>query len=358
MPSDVYYHPVDSDTRPEEIKQITKRLLDTLIEKEGITLQQKIPLKVHSGEKGNVTFLKPETFDGIIDYLEERDIESCFIETSVLYGGKRFKKELHQQTAESHGFTRLPIVFADGDHGEDFAEVEIDQKNFKTFKVGRAFQDYDQMLVLAHFKGHMLAGFGGAIKQLSMGCAAKGGKLAMHTGEKPRLKSRKCKQCNLCQTRCNVDALVIGKKSYIDHGKCVGCGACMAICPEQAITPLSIKAVLKALGIGNPFLEKLVEGAFAAQKDKRNIYVNFAMNITRGCDCEGRRMKPIMDDIGIFVSSDPVAIDKACSDRVQDRGKKFRGQKTFDYAERIGLGSATYSLHDLSSAPMSPSLQA
>ena len=350
MPSDVYYHAVDSDTDLEEIKRITKQLLHTLIEEEGITLRREIPLKVHFGEKGNVTFLKPENFDGIIDYLQERDIESCFIETSVLYGGKRFKKELHQETAKSHGFTRLPIIFADGDHGEDYAEVEIDKKHFETFKVGRAFLDYDQMLVLAHFKGHMLAGFGGAIKQLSMGCAAKGGKLAMHTGEKPRLKGRKCKQCNLCTTRCNEDALVIGKKSYIDHNKCVGCGACMAICPHKAITPFSIKAILKAVGIGNPFLEKLVEGAFAAQKDKQNIYVNFAMNITRGCDCEGRKMKPIMDDVGIFISTDPVAIDKACCDMVRARGKRFRGQRTFDYAERIGLGSATYRLHELSSA--------
>ena len=97
MPSDVYYHAVDSDTDLEEIKRITKQLLHTLIEEEGITLRREIPLKVHFGEKGNVTFLKPENFDGIIDYLQERDIESCFIETSVLYGGKRFKKELDER---------------------------------------------------------------------------------------------------------------------------------------------------------------------------------------------------------------------------------------------------------------------
>jgi uncharacterized protein len=214
-------------------------------------------------------------------------------------------------------------------------------------KIGRAFLDYDQMLVLSHFKGHIFAGFGGAIKQLSMGCASKGGKLAMHMGVKPRIRSRKCNQCKLCTTRCNENALVIGKKSYIDHDKCVGCGGCVAACPHGAITILSLRGVLRTFGIGNPFIEKLVEGALAAQKGKCNIYMNFAMNITRGCDCEGRKMKPIMDDVGIFISSDPVAIDKACCDMIRAKGRRFRGQKTFAYAETIGLGSANYTLHDL-----------
>ena len=280
-PSNVYYREVDSTTDVEEIKRITRRLLDTFVEKERISLQKKIPLKVHFGERGNATFLKPENYDGIIDYLLEREIDPCFIETSVLYGGQRFKRESHDQIAKNHGFTRIPIVFADGEGGESYAEVDIRQKHFKTFKVGRAFLDYDQMLVLAHFKGHMLAGFGGAIKQLSMGCASKGGKLAMHMGVKPRIRSRKCKQCKSCTKRCNEDALVIGKKSYIDHRKCVGCGGCLAACPHRAITVLSLIGILKAIGIGNPFLEKLAEGAFAAQKGKRNIYINFAMNITR-----------------------------------------------------------------------------
>jgi uncharacterized protein len=201
--------------------------------------------------------------------------------------------------------------------------------------------------VLAHFKGHVLAGFGGAIKQLAMGFASKGGKLAMHMGRKPKLKNRKCQKCEKCKTRCAVDALVIGEKSYIDHSKCVACGACMAICPHGAITIITIGGVLKFLGVGNPFLEKLVEGAYAAQKGRRNLYINFALSITRGCDCEPRKMKPVLDDFGIFASTDPVAIDKACWDAAATRGKKFRGRKTFAYAERIGLGSSEYVLHEI-----------
>jgi hypothetical protein len=151
----------------------------------------------------------------------------------------------------------------------------------------------------------------------------------------------------VCKTRCNEDALLIGKKSRIDQSKCVGCGACMAICPHHAISIFTVKSILKALGVGNPFLEKLAEGAYAAQKGKKNIYLNYAMKITAGCDCEARVMKPLMDDFGIFISTDPVAVDKACWDMARERGKKFRGSKVFPYAESIGLGSAKYRLHEL-----------
>ncbi len=354
--SNVYYQRIDAHTSTEEIQIITRNLLNTLIEKEKVELEQTIPLKVHFGESGNVTFLKSENYRGVIDFLKEKEIDSSYIETSVLYGGTRFKKELHEQTAKKHGFTELPIIFADGDHGENFAEVEINKKHFKTFKVGKAFLDYKQLIVLAHFKGHRMAGFGGAMKQLSMGCAAKGGKMAMHMGEKPHIISRKCKQCNLCKSRCNEDALHIGeikegrgstKRSWIDKDKCVGCGACVAICPHGAVSIISLKSVMKFLGIGNPFLEKVVEGAFAAQKGKKNIYINFAMNITPGCDCEGKKMKILMDDFGIFISTDPVAIDRACYDMTKERGRTFKGFKQFAYAEKIGLGSTEYRLIEI-----------
>lgn len=337
---------MNSITKVNEVKEITKELLDIIISKEDIQLENRIPLKVHFGEKGNITYIKPENFEGVIDFLKEKNIETSFIETSTLYGGQRYKKDLHIKIAKEHGFTQIPIIIADGEQGESFAEVEINKKNFKSCKIGKAFLDYNQLIVLAHFKGHMFAGFGGAIKQLSMGHAAKGGKLAMHMGIKPKISNRKCKKCNLCETRCNENAITIEKdgKSFIDHEKCVGCGACYAICPHKAISIISIKSILRMIGIGNPFKEKLVEHAYAAAKDKKNIYINFAMNITSKCDCEPKKLKIIMDDIGIFISTDPVAIDKACYDLVEEKGKKFRGFKQFAYAEKIGLGSTKYEL--------------
>ncbi len=342
--SKVYWKRINNNTSVEEVQQISVTLMDRIVKDENIELEKTVPLKVHFGEKGNQTFIRSENYLGIIDYLKERDIETSYMETSVMYGGQRHKRDLHIKTAQEHGFTQLPIVIADGEQGEAFTEVKIDKNHFTTCKIGKEFEKYRQMVVISHFKGHMLAGFGGAIKQLSMGMASKGGKLAMHMGIKPHIVSRKCKHCNLCMTRCNENAITIGKKSFIDHDKCVGCGACVSICPHKAVSIMSVKGIMRMFGIGNPFQEKLVEYAYAAAKDKDFIYMNFAMNITAGCDCEPRKMKPLMEDLGIFVSTDPVAIDKACHVMIKEKGKKFRGSKQFEYAESIGLGSADYEL--------------
>lgn len=345
--SNVYYKKVDAETTVEEVQEITRQLLAAIIEKEEIELERKVPLKVHFGEKGNTTFIKSENYEGIIDFLEERDIETCYMETSVMYGGQRYKKDLHLKTAREHGFTQIPIIIADGEQGEAFAEVEINQHHFKTCKIGKEFLDYDQLIVLSHFKGHMMAGFGGAIKQLSMGHASKGGKLAMHMGIKPKIVNRKCKKCNLCMTRCNEDAITIGKKSSIDHEKCVGCGACVAICPTKAVSIMSVKGISNFLLQGKKFREKLVEYAYAAQKGKKNIYINLAMNVTKGCDCEPKQMDPIMEDFGIFISTDPVAIDQVCLDMAKERGKTFKGSEQLLYAEKMNFGSTHYTLQQI-----------
>lgn len=345
--ANVYYIKTNTNSTVENIQAITRKLLSTIIEKEKIEQEKTIPLKVHFGEKGNQTFIKPENYQGIIDFLNEQKITTSYIETSVLYGGQRHKAELHLKTALSHGFTQLPIIFADGKQGEAFAEVEINKKHFKTCKIGREFLNYKQVIVLSHFKGHQMAGFGGAVKQLSMGYASKGGKLAMHMGVKPKLKNNKCKQCNLCQKRCNENAITIGKKSFIDYEKCVGCGACVSACPHKAITIMTLKGIANAVWQGKAFKEKLVEYAYAAQLNRKNIYINFAMNITRGCDCEPRKMKSLIDDLGILISTDAVAIDRACYDLAKQKGKAFKGLSQLSYAESIGLGTQKYNLIEI-----------
>ena len=344
--SDVYFKKINSNTPVTEIQKITKELLKAIVSKENIELQKIVPLKVHLGEQKNITFLKSDNYEGIIDYLKQSSIETCYMETSVLYGGYRNSREAHKKTAEKHGFNQIPVVFADGEHGELYSEVKIDKNYFTTCKLGKEFDSYSQYIVLSHFKGHILAGFGGAIKQLSMGFASKGGKLAMHMGIKPKIMKWKCKKCNLCQTRCAENAITIGKSPFIDHNKCVGCGACISICPHKAIAKHTLKGIFNLLQ-GKKFREKLAEYAYAAHTGRKNIYINFAMNITKGCDCEPRKMKPIMDDFGIYISTDPVAIDSACYDAVKERGKAFRGHAQLSYAESIGLGSTKYNLIEL-----------
>ena len=343
--ANVYFIPVDHEPGAEKLSAIGRKLLEILIEKEGVALEREIPLKLHFGERGNFTFLKPETYDGIIDFLDEKEIKSAFTETSVLYGGERFNAEKHSALALSHGFKRLPVVIADGAKGEDAVQVPVDLKHFKSVSIAAGLAKYEQILVLSHFKGHMLAGFGGAIKQLSMGFGSKGGKMAMHLGVKPRIMGFLCKKCGLCQKRCQVQAISnAGGKFKIDRSKCIGCGACFSICPRHAVSIFSVGGFWNALFKGKFFREKLVEYACGAAKNKKHIYISFAVNITRGCDCEPHPMPRCIKDIGVFASTDPVAIDQACWDAAAKAGKKFRGAEQLHYAEKCGMGTRSYTL--------------
>ncbi len=255
----------------------------------------------------------------------------------------RTTKKSHIALAKEHGFTRLPVVIADGEKGEDYMDVEIEGNHFSKCKIGRLIAEEKQLIVLSHYKGHMLAGFGGAIKQLGMGCAARGGKLDQHANAQPALNPDKCKKCMTCVSHCPRKAIEISTIPKIDREKCIGCAACIAACPQQvfyvdwtATSPAS-------------FRQKLAEYALAAQKNKNNIYINYALNITKDCDCDGRPQKPITEDIGIFASTDPVAIDAACCDTLNKReGKQvFTGMDIFDYAEEIGLGTTEYELTEI-----------
>ena len=335
----VYFKAIDSYGKTEEISNAASELLKELVKAENIILEKFIPLKVHFGEKGNNTFIQSKNFAGIINYLKGKNIDSAFVETNVLYKGERTTKEKHIKLAREHGFTELPIIIADGEHGEDFEEVAINKKNFDKCKIGKEIANKNQLIVISHFKGHALAGFGGAIKQLAMGCASRGGKLAQHANSIPRVSSLKCKTCNACAKRCPEDAIIVDKKAKIDKDKCIGCASCMAVCPYGAISNSWFASVTKS------FKERLAEYAYAASKDKNNIYITFAFNITRNCDCEGHNMKPIVKDVGVFASTDPVAIDKACLDVIDKNNSKAvfrRGRYTLDYAEKIGLGSKEY----------------
>ena len=340
----VYFTPVGSNAAESAVQ-----LLKTLMEQESVPLSAELPLKVHFGEKGNRTYLKPEMYDGLIDFLQSKGVSCRFSETSVLYGGERFSREKHLKLAESHGFTRIPVSIEDGANGEEAVDVPVNLRHFKKCAVAKGLAEAEQILVCSHFKGHKLAGFGGAVKQLSMGCAAKGGKMAMHLSVKPRILKLFCKHCGLCAARCQVKAITITKeKAEIDRSKCIGCGACFSICRHHAVSILSFAGFRNMLFGGKYFREKLVEYAYAAHKGKKNIYLNFALSVTNGCDCEPLPMRACIADIGIFASLDPVAVDQACLDAAEKAGKKFRGGEQLEYAEKIGLGSRNYELIDIS----------
>ena len=358
--------PVSGETA-ESASLAGRRVLEALAGSGEVQLTGKIPLKVHFGETGNKTFLGPEIYAGVRDFLAERSIESSYIETNVLYAGHRCNREVHLKTAANHGFTQLPVIIADGDQGEEFIEVPVKGRHFTSCRIGRAFADFDQVLVVSHFKGHRMAGFGGAIKQLAMGFASRAGKMDQHANAVPFVIPIKCSRCGACVKYCPEKAISMGFiRARINAGACVGCAGCIARCPKKAIIPNFLKSFS-----GN-FVERVVEYAAAAHfmnasscssgdssfsdsscsdsscRGMGNIYVSFAMNITKGCDCEGVAMKPISPDIGVFASLDPVAIDQACLDMVArvNNGRKLlsKGDATLGYAEKMGMGSREYEL--------------
>lgn len=342
----VYFSPIESYSNTPQIQSSARQLLETVIANEGITLEPYVPLKVHFGEKGNTTFIASQNYEGIIASLQEQQVESAFIETNVLYRGSRTTRTQHLKLAAEHGFTQLPVVIADGEHGDEYEEVAINQKHFTTCKIGKEIAAQRQMIVISHFKGHGLAGFGGALKQLGMGCAARGGKLAQHADARPLINPLACKKCGTCVQHCPVNAIRLGWLPHIEKAACTGCASCIAVCPHKAIVFNPLR-----LSFAKKFYEKIAESALAAQyHHTNNIYLNFAFNLTKGCDCEGKFMRPIARDVGILASTDPVAIDRASLDLIAQReGKPVfgRGHHILDYAEQIGLGRTAYTFVEI-----------
>lgn len=336
----VYFKPYDGND-PGQLSLLAKELFEHMVEAEQVVLEKDIPIKVHFGEKGNDTFVPALSYNGLIEALKERAISSSYIETNVLYRGSRTTKASHIALAKDHGFTQIPIIIADGEIGEAVHEVTINKKYFNEVKLGEAYKNYDQILVTAHFKGHGMAGFGGAIKQLSMGFASRSGKMAQHSKQTPNVNVKKCTACGLCLTKCDVNAIEVVDAAIISDEKCVGCAGCIAICPVGAIS--------NDWGAEN-FREKIAEYAYGADLNKRHIYINFLMNITEECDCMGQHYDPIADHIGVFASMDPVALDTACLDKLQkEHGSKLfeKGRTTLKHAEEIGFGSGAYKIIEI-----------
>ncbi|MDW7669194.1 MAG: DUF362 domain-containing protein [Bacillota bacterium] len=323
----------------EKLGNFAKELLDIIVKEENYKFNNKMPVKVHFGEKGNKTFTPAYTYNQIIDYIKSKDSEPFYIETNVLYRGERTTRDSHIKLAKEHGFTQLPIVIADGDIGDEYTEVEINKDYFKSCKIGKEYNRYDKFIVLSHFKGHEVAGFGGALKQLAMGFASRGGKLAQHSEIAPVVKTSKCIGCGICVENCDVDAISIKDGvAFLKRKKCIGCAGCMAVCPEGAIVN-SWKT--------NNFREKLAEYAYAASLNKDNIYISFIINITKKCDCIGHKMDIIADNVGVVASTDPLALDAASLDLLQNssREKLFsEGRETLIHGEKIGIGSLDYDL--------------
>jgi uncharacterized protein len=299
-------------------------------------------VKVHFGEAGNKTFVPANYVKQIADLVNE----PTFIEASVLYKSPRRTAAGHKEVAHEHGFDFLPIDITDGETGDDCSEVKIDGKHFQNCYLGKGLEKYKSLLVISHFKGHMGAGFGGALKNIGMGLGCRRGKLAMHSMIKHHIKKEKCISCGACIANCPVNAIAFdeNKKAFINQEICISCSKCIAVCPVEAVR-------IPWGGAGKIELqERIAEYAYAAQLNKKCFYVNFLINITADCDCMNIAMEKLTEDIGVLASDDPVAIDQASYDLVVAKHEEFKNHAAdaqLRHGEELGLGSREYELINL-----------
>lgn len=334
-----------------------------------------VALKIHFGEYGNMAYIRPNYAAVIVNMIKQLGGKPFLTDSNTLYTGSRSNAVDHLHTAMLNGFnpiaTGCDVIIADGLRGKDERIVDVQGAYCPEPKIGAAIAEADIVISLTHFKGHEQAGFGGALKNLGMGSGSVAGKMDMHSTAQPKVETDKCIGCKICEKHCAHDAIhVTDKKAVIDYDKCVGCGQCVALCKNDA-------AVMGSEESGVVLNCKIDEYAKAVLKDKPNFHIAFIMNVSPECDCWNHNDAAIVPDLGMACSFDPVALDQACADLVNQapvlmtsnelhekeeehheccchehhHEDKFRmlhpntnWQAGLRYAEEIGMGTREYEL--------------
>lgn len=269
-------------------------------------------IKIHFGEYGNLAFLRPNYARVVADYVKELGGKPFLTDCNTLYVGSRKNALDHLETAYVNGFspyqTGCHVIIGDGLKGTDEAIVPIDGEYVKEAKIGQAVMDADVFISLTHFKGHEMAGFGGTLKNIGMGCGSRAGKMEQHCDGKPSVDAAACVGCGACARICAHGAPIIENgKAVIEHDKCVGCGRCLAVCPKNAISA-DFSDSIELLN------KKMAEYSLAVCKDRPCFHVSLICDVSPNCDCHAENDIPIIPDVGMLASFDPVALDKACAD--------------------------------------------
>ena len=331
-------------------------------------------IKIHFGEPGNLAFLRPNYSKVIADVIKNQGGKVFLTDCNTLYVGRRKDALEHLDAAYENGYnpftTGCQIIIGDGLKGTDEAYVPVPGGEYvKEAKIGRAIMDADIVISLNHFKGHELTGFGGALKNIGMGCGSRAGKMEMHSDGKPRVESETCVGCGACEKVCAHNAITVtDKQAQIDYARCVGCGRCIGVC--------HVNAIGAAWDESNDILnKKIAEYSWAVLHDRPHFHISLVVDVAPFCDCHAENDVPIIPDIGMFASFDPVALDMACADMANqapvisgsylaeqlqnqgcDCGKQdhFRAthpetnwQVCLEHAEKIGIGTKGYELIEI-----------
>lgn len=321
-------------------------------------------IKLHFGEKGNLAYLRPNYAKALADYVRGKGGMPFLTDSNTLYIGSRGDALNHLETAYENGYnpfaTGCHVLIADGLKGTDEVIVPIDGEFVREAKIGRAVMDADVILSLTHFKGHEGTGFGGALKNVGMGCGSREGKKEMHMSEKPAVDRAACIGCGICRSNCAHNAITITeKKAFINAIACTGCGRCIAVCPSRAIQPMDSRA--------NEILaKKIAEYTLAVVSGRPQFHISLIVDVSPYCDCYSNNDAPVIPDVGILASFDAVALDQACADlanaqtpiansllgeagcatgdHFHDMFSETDWQAGLSHAEKIGLGTCAYEL--------------
>jgi len=353
-------------TYKENLMRKIDRLLDAAGLSQAVKARDLVAIKLHFGELGNSAFIRPVFIRNIVASVKAIGGIPFLTDSNTLYAGTRSNAPSHIITAIQNGFaypvTDAPIIIADGLRGKNETIVKIRQKHFEQVYIGSDIVHADCLLSIGHFKCHPLTGFAGSLKNIGMGCASRKGKLQQHSKVNPKVKRKKCKGCGECTTHCSQNAITLtDKKAFIHPEKCIGCGECILICANDAVQ-IQWNPTIPL------FMERMMEYALGALTGKvgRSLFLNFITDVSPACDCEPYNDAPIVRNIGILASTDPVAIDQASVDLVNEEHAlpgsclkthlesgedKFKGlypkadwEIQMNYAETLGVGNRRYEL--------------
>ncbi len=360
--------PYGGDTMPGKLKKLIRKAGIAQLNLEG----QFVAIKIHFGELGNVSYLRPNYARAVVDVVKELGGKPFLTDCNTLYPGSRKNALEHLYCAWENGFTPLtvgcPILIGDGLKGTDDIEVPVRCGEYvKNAKIGRAVMDADVIISMTHFKGHEATGFGGALKNLGMGCGSRAGKKEQHNNGKAYVQQEICRGCRRCMRECANNGLVFDpetRKMHVDKEHCVGCGRCVGACNFDAIDFEDPNS--------NQMLNyRIAEYAKAVVDGRPQFHISLVMDISPNCDCHEENDAPILPDVGMFASFDPLALDQACVDACMkceplpnsQLGEHMRDphfvdhhdhftnstpesewQSCLSHAEKIGLGTRDYEL--------------
>lgn len=366
--SDVFF--ADMKVSDEENQQEKMKRLIRTAGFGDLDLKRKfVAIKIHFGELGNLAFLRPNFARTVVDLVKESGGKPFLTDCNTLYVGHRKNALDHIETAYLNGFTPYTtgchVLIGDGLKGTDEEVVPVPNGELlKEARIGRAVMDADVVISLTHFKCHEATGIGGALKNIGMGCGSRAGKMAQHSSGKPEVAESLCIGCGKCRRVCAFDAPAIeGGKARIDYGLCVGCGRCIGVCPVDAMHPGEDSA-------NDDLSKKIAEYSAAVLHGRPHFHVSLVQDVSPFCDCHNSSDVPIVPDVGMFASLDPVALDWASAESVNrqpvQRGSVLESAANgseadyftrlhpttdwrvcLEHGERLGLGRCAYDLREV-----------